>query len=326
MHMLTDIILALSKASRVAITTHIRPDGDAIGSSLALKHILEGVNKKVFLTGITSTPKRLDFLVHPDAITDTKTLKPSDVDLLVALDTGDTERLEPAIKAWLPETKSINIDHHPSNTGFATLNYVVPSASSVGELIVDVATGAGWPITPEAAEALWVAIVTDTGRFAYSNTSPATLRTAATLVALGVQTDSINHRLYETATPAQVRLQGKAAASLNLDTNGEIAVISLSQADFAECNATGEDTEEIIAIARRVEGVNIAVFLYELPGTDPLQTKISLRTNPPFDAARFCSLLGGGGHARAAGCSLALPLNDARQQILQNIRQHWFQA
>jgi len=324
MNTINDAIDAIRAAERIAITTHIRPDGDAIGSTLGLRRILSAASKAAAIVAMDPVPHRYAFLMHDDTIIPAGRTTPEAYDLLVVLDTGAPDRVPAAIRDWMPHIRTLNIDHHPTNTGFADINHVNPTASSVGEIICELANRAGYAIAAEAAEALWVALITDTGRFSYSNTRPATLQAAAALLQAGVPTDRINHQIYNTATTAQIRLQGRAIEHLELHEDGRLALISLSREDFADFGCTGEDAEEIVDIARRVIGAAVAVFLYELHGEKPRETKASFRTNEPYDAARLCQTLGGGGHARAAGCTLPVPLAQAREQILAVIHNAWF--
>jgi len=324
MNSITDIIQAIRAASRIAITTHIRPDGDAVGSVLGLRRILSAAGKNASIVAMDPVSRRYAFLMGEDKILPAADTTPDAFDLLIILDTGALDRTTASVEAWMPRIRSINIDHHPTNTEFANLNYVVPTASSVGEIIADLAVAAGYAIPPEAAEALWVALITDTGRFSFSNTTRSAMQAAAALLETGIRTDRLNHLIYETATAAQIRLQGRAIEHLELHRDGRIALVSLSREDFAEFGCTGEDADEIVAIPRRVIGADIALFLYELPGDGPRESKVGFRTVAPFDAAELCRRLGGGGHARAAGCSLPLPLADAKATILDRIDKTWF--
>lgn len=323
---LRDAIAAIKAADRIAITTHIRPDGDAIGSTLGLRRILSAAGKAAAIVAMDAVPARYAFLMREDVIIAADATAPESYDLLIVLDTGALDRAPADVQDWIPRVRTLNIDHHPTNTGFADINHVDPIASSVGEMICELARCGGFAINADAAEALWVALITDTGRFAYSNTRPATLQTAAALLQAGVRTDRIDDRIYNTATAAQIRLQGRAIAHLELHENGHCALVSLAREDFAELGCTGEDADEIVNIPRRVSGTEVAVFLYELKGDEPRETKASLRTSEPFDAACLCRTLGGGGHARAAGCTLPMPLARAREHILAVIHNTWFRA
>ncbi len=326
MDTLSDAIAAIQAADRIAITTHIRPDGDAIGSTLGLRRILSAAGKAAAIVAMDTVPARYAFLMREDIIIPADAIAPDTYDLLIVLDTGAVDRAPSAMQDWIPHVRTLNIDHHPTNTRFGHINHVNPVASSVGEMICELARTVDFPIGSDAAEALWVALITDTGRFAYSNTRPATLQAAAALLEVGVRTDRIDDLIYNSATVTQLRLQGRAIAHLELHENGRFALVSLAREDFTELGCTGEDADEIVNIPRRVSGTDVAVFLYELIGDNPRETKASFRTNEPFDAANLCRQLGGGGHARAAGCTLTMPLAQAREHILALIHNAWFAA
>jgi bifunctional oligoribonuclease and PAP phosphatase NrnA len=272
------------------------------------------------LVGLDPIPRRYRFLIEHDTIVNAAAIAPHHFDLLVVLDTGAIDRMPAAMQAWVPQLTTLNIDHHPTNTQFADDNWVDPAASSVGEMLAVMAGEAGWRISEPAAQALWVAIVTDTGRFSFSNTRAPVMRTAARLLETGIAPERLNHRVYEESALAQIRLQGRAIDRLEVHAEGRIAMVSLAREDFAAVDATGEDADEIVEIPRRVQGALIALFLYELPGEEPRATKVSLRTVAPFDAGAFCRDMGGGGHARAAGCTLPLPLTQARTHILDLLK------
>ncbi len=326
MHTINDAVRLLQAAKHIAITAHIRPDGDALGAVFGLRRILSQAGKHAAVVALDPVPERYQFMVRDDILLPVNATAPGDWELLVVLDTGAIDRANAALRDWLPQVTCLNIDHHPTNTGFGSVNYVNPAASSTGEMVCDIARTAGYTIPATAAEALWIAIITDTGRFAFSNTTPAALQAAAVLVQTGgVATSMINDQIFNSTTAAQLRLHGRAINSLELLHAGRLAAVSLSREDIADCGCRSEDTEDIITIPRRVTGVEVALFMYELPG-EARNTKISLRSSVPHDAAAFCQTLGGGGHARAAGCTLEMPLADARRSILETIGKAWFPA
>jgi len=189
-------------------------------------------------------------------------------------------------------------------------------------LVYRLAQAAGLPLTPTVAEALWVAIVTDTGRFAYDNTTPAALRAATELLSMGVRTSLIDYEIYQAASRRQLRIEARAMQTLATVEQGRVAWVQLLRRDFADLNCAITDAEDLVNIPRRLRGVDVALFFCELP--DTTLTKVSLRTAPPFDAADLCRSLGGGGHARAAGCSFDLPLDDARTTVLDALHSRWF--
>jgi phosphoesterase RecJ-like protein len=319
---LADIADALHKAQRIAITAHVRPDGDAVGSCLGLNRILRDVGKDAHVIDLGPIPDRYRFLIQEGECTTCDAFDFADVDAIVVLDSGAVDRAPEFVQKHQGDIPLINIDHHLSNSLFGSLNFVDTGACSVGEIICDLASAGEFEIGIDAAEALWVAIVTDTGRFSYSNTTPKAMRSAADLLRTGIETSEINHAIYNAMPLRQLQLQGRALQHLTTHENGEVALVTLSREDYRELGCTPADAEDVVNLPRSLAGVKVAVFIYELLDSD--ETKISLRTSDPYDAAAFCRELGGGGHARAAGCSLTAPLKETCGKILEQMHDLWF--
>ena len=322
MNSASDIAAALDAAQTIIVTAHVRPDGDAVGSALGLHRMLLAAGKNSTVVDLGPIPARYNFIVGEGECKDSDSVDIQNADTIVVLDAGAIDRTPPFVAEWQKSVPIINIDHHKSNTNFGHLNLINETASSVGEMLCDLATTAGLTVTPDAAEALWVAIVTDTGRFSYSNTTPETMRAAALLLETGVETADINHQIYNAMPLRQLHLQGRALSHLSTHEEGRVALVTLARDDYIELGCTAADAEDIVNLPRSLEGVGVAVFLYEL--LDEPGTKVSLRPTEPFDAAEFCRMLGGGGHARAAGCSVELALEATTSQILDRIHSHWF--
>lgn len=316
----------LQTSRQTAITAHVRPDGDAIGSAVGLFHILREQGFNVQIAGLEPIPERYRFLTEGILITPGKLLHPDPYDLLIILDTGSVDRAHEFTSQWQGSVTTINIDHHPTNTCFAEHNLVLPEASATAEIITQLASEAGWSISRPAAAALWVGITTDTGRFAYSCTTATTLQSAATLIATGIDTQDIDQRVFQRLSPGALRLQACAIHKMELLQNDRLAVIPLPKTDFKACGAASEDAEDLINLPRRLDSVDVAVLLTEMGNHAPEapRTKISMRTRPPFDAGAFCQSLGGGGHARAAGCELPQSLHEAKDIIIPLIQERWF--
>jgi len=318
-----EIISELRNAANIVITAHIRPDGDAVGAALGLRRILADAGKTAIIVDLSPIPERYHFLPQPQECLTADSIHFTDVDLIVVLDSGSLDRSPAFIQRHNAKITVINIDHHISNTHFGKLNFVDPNASSVGEIICRLAQTAAMKISRPAAEALWVSIITDTGRFSYSNTTPATMQAAAVLLQTGISPAHINHTVYNSRPLKQVKLQGRAIENLSLHENGRLALTKLSADDFTALECTPADTEEIVNIARDIKGVAVAVFIYDIPEKN--ETKISLRTDEPYDAAELCRSLGGGGHARAAGCALPGNVTENSDKILNLLHNQWFQ-
>lgn len=321
-----DIIDVLAVATRVVIATHEKPDGDALGSSLGLCRILRDAGVNACLLPPGTVPSRFQWMLEDGDVIGDPVAEGAASDVLVVLDCGAVDRIPPCVQDWAAaRSMVINIDHHASNTKFGEINWVDTEYCSVGEMIHDLAGDAEWDMPYGAAEALWVAIVTDTGRFAYQNTSSSALRAASNLLMHPIPTAEIDHRVYNSVSAAQLRLQSRALDTLSVGQGGKVATIALSLDDFAAIDCGPEDAEDFVNLPRSIDGVDVAAFLYELvkDGGEPV-TKLSLRSSAPYDAAELCRSLGGGGHARAAGCTIPERLDAAMARFLTAVQKAWF--
>lgn len=312
------LLAALASARRVVIVSHEKPDGDAFGSALALAGFLRAAGRPAVAVGLEPVGDAYRFLRGLRDALSAEAYRPAEGDLVAICDCGAPDRIPGPLREAAARLPSVCIDHHKTNTGFKGLAYLDPAASSTAELIWRLACAAGWPMEPPTAEALWVGLVTDTGRFAYDCTSPATLECAADVLRRGsVDSAGINEELFGNISVARLQLQQRALASFERAAEGRIAVISLAAEDYAACAADARDSENFVDIARSIRGVDLAAFLYA--GAEGRESRLSLRTRAPFDAAGFCRALGGGGHARAAGATLPLPIPEARREVLRRL-------
>ncbi len=303
MNTIHEAIDALRAAERIAIATHVGPDGDASGSSLAMCLMLRKLGKDV-----RAYLRKAD-LGAPAVMEGTALfLDPAEADFsadtLLCLDCAARSRIAvPAFRDGLQRFKVVNVDHHESNDGFGDVNFVVPDASSTGELVWQMALAAGWEIDRPAAEALWVAVVTDTGRFSYSCTRPSTLECGADLLRRGVRQDFLNDELFSKTDLRVMRLRTLAYESLETWFNGKVAVIALDADAYLSTGCKKADSEDFVDIPRAVRGAEMAVFIYRsLP--DERLSHISVRARKPFSAAALAKTFGGGGHDLAAGATL----------------------
>ncbi len=309
---LQTVAARIEAAGSVVITAHVNPDGDASGSALALALMLRPRGKKVRL----AIP--MDDLGAPGVLEPFAQFRDdgpvAEPDLLVCLDCATVPRLAlPELRGKAGVWPTVNIDHHETNTRYGHLNYVIGGASSTGELIYDLAQAAGWDIGGDVSEALWTAIVTDTGRFSYASTSPSTLRCAADLLSRGVRVAWLNDELFSVFDRGELEIRRRALASLETWFGGKVSVIALDEDDYRETGCSKSSTETFANIPRSVRGTEIAVFLYRLPG-DP-KTHASIRARAPFSALPLAARFGGGGHDLAAGATLDLPLGETKEAI-----------
>ena len=308
----TEAAELLRRQDNILILTHRRPDGDTIGCAVGLCAALRELGKTACLlpnadTTALFTPY-LEGYLAPEGFAP---------DFVVSVDIASRGLFPDNAKCWLEKGVDLAIDHHGSNEGFGKENCVDPGRAACGELIYDIIRQWG-PVSPAAALPLYLAVSTDTGCFVYSNTTPDTHRVAAALMDTGIDYRRVNKRHFRTKSFKRLRLESMITQDMELFDNGAIAVAAVSLDMMNALDAREEDAEDIAAFAGQVEGVETAVTIRELR---PGECKLSVRTSAGLNASAVCALLGGGGHAAAAGCSVAGSVADAKAAILAAIRQ-----
>ena len=300
---LEQVAAALRTNERFVVTTHENPDGDALGSLLALTLSLRALGKEagMYLAGAVPLPNEYRFMPLDELARGA----PPDVrdGVLVAVDCANESRLGRDADDVLTAARLVvNIDHHHDNTRFGDVNLIVANASSTGEILRDVFRELGVALTPEVAEALYIAIVTDTGRFQYSNTSPKSLRLAAELVEAGADVHRIFQGVYENVAFAKLKLLARALDRARVLEGGRVIVSHLERADFHEAAAAEPFSEGIIDYLRAVEGAQLAVLIRQPPSGSGPSRRVSLRTtDEKLDVSAIARKSGGGGHRQAAG-------------------------
>ncbi len=302
------IVRALRDARRVAITSHLRPDGDSLCTGLALAMMIEASGRSAAIVNRDPTP--LPFSVHPDAgRIRVGQIDPAEFDLVVLLECADVSR---SGQERLGRLFKVNIDHHASNSPFADINWIDPSAAAVGEMVFALgeAWGAGW--TPAMAEHLYCAIVSDTGCFQFSNTSARALEVCSRLAALGARPIRVSEMLYGNNPPEKVKLLGIVLSRLTMTAGGRIAVISMFRRDLEALGLRELDTEDITTQARSIKGVQMVLFFKEM---EPDTFRVSCRSRGAADSARVAERFGGGGHVHASGFTVHGPFERLVREI-----------
>ena len=312
------VVEALRAGDRFVVTSHDNPDGDALGSLLAMHLALVSLGKDsvMVLGGEQPLPGEFGFLrleeqgllrAAPDDVSDR---------VLVAVDCAQESRIvEPTLLR--SSTTTLNIDHHHDNTRFGDVDLVVEDASSTAEVLADVFDGLGVTRTPEIAEALYTAVVTDTGRFQYSNTSPKALRLAADLVEDGADVGKVFVEVYESTPFPKLRLLARALEHATELAGGRVVVSELRREDFEAAGADEPYSEGVIDHLRAVDGAELVALVRELPEGAPARRKGSLRSHPDgVDVSVIARSFGGGGHRRAAGFSTDLTMDEITQHIV----------
>ena len=296
---------AIRQHEQFLVTTHENPDGDALGSLLAMKLALEQLGKdaRIYLVGEAPLPVEYAFM----ELDDLQRRVPPDAGerVLVTVDCANESRLGPDPEVLADAPLVLNIDHHHDNTRFADINLVVPDASSTAEVLRDLFRELGVELVPAIAEALYIGLVTDTGRFQYTNTTPRALRLAAELVEAGVDVHRVFQGVYESVQFAKLKLLARALERARIYEGGRIVVSFLLRDDFAQVGAAKPYSEGIIDHLRAVEGADMAALIREPPSrrNGPAR-RISLRASADeLDVSAIARRAGGGGHRQAAGFS-----------------------
>ncbi|HTW61925.1 MAG TPA: bifunctional oligoribonuclease/PAP phosphatase NrnA [Terracidiphilus sp.] len=308
---LHEVLRVLREGERFLVCSHARPDGDAVGSMLALGMVLGQMGKKADLVTADQVPVLYRRLPDAENIRSAAELRgPYDAAILLECDSMERAGIE-----GLEDLFLVNIDHHFSGRPYAQLNWIDCDAASVGELVYRVAMAAGVTLTPQMAACLYTTILTDTGSFSYGALSVRTFALAQELVLAGADPIALAQDVYYSVPASKVVLLG--AALQTLEREGRLAWLWITLEDMARAAALEEDCEGIVNFALSIAGVEAAVFLRELPDR---QVRLSLRSKSKVNVAEIAEGLGGGGHENAAGCTLAGPLDRARDEILARLR------
>jgi phosphoesterase RecJ-like protein len=313
--MATDLAPALEllgAARRVMVTCHLAPDGDAVGSMSALAALLGAAGRTVTLYNPDPAPRALRFLPH---IARLGPRPAGPHDLTIVVDCGDRKLLGPRFPGPEVTGPLLVLDHHATSRPFGDVYFCDPAAASIGVLCARLADRLGWPIDTDAAQGIYVSLVSDTGWFRYANTNAEAFALAARLVEAGaVDPWAVAQRLGEEIPLARYRLLAAALAAIELEHGGRVALLTVTEAMVRAAGAKWEHTEGLVGYARAIEGVEVGCLL--APGREG-GTRVSLRAKGKIDAGAVCAQFGGGGHPGAAGCTLPVAPDAARVLILE---------
>ncbi len=310
----------LAKAKRVLVSGHLSPDGDSLGSMIAMARMLRAAGYDAYATADVHALGKPGFLEGVADIIPVRRLKRRKFDLFVYVDCAAPNRLPPEVRPFAEKLPTLTIDHHATSVPAGAASIIDPSASSAGEIVWRFAKWMNWPLDRATAEALWVAIITDSGRFAYDSTSTGTMRAACDLLKYGVRTAWINDTLYCSFKTKSMELKRRAWRSLHIWKNRKVAEVTLTRDDFREVRGTKADAEDVIEIPRQAARNEIALFFYQIPDRTH-ETRVSIRTREPHDATLLAARFGGGGHLRAAGCTVKGGMAIAKRQVRKAVKE-----
>ncbi|MDO9509044.1 MAG: bifunctional oligoribonuclease/PAP phosphatase NrnA [Thermovirgaceae bacterium] len=323
-----EILAILERSSTWVILAHERPDGDTLGCGSALFQRGMTLGKRCFWGGADPIPQSHSFLPFSASYSCWHSFPADEMELdenwaIVVLDTSNPQRsIEGLVVPGAPFS-IINIDHHGDNSMFGNINWVDEIASSVGEMIFDLFARADWNLTPGEAEALFVAISTDTGFFRFTCTTARTLKTASALISSGADTSLIYGKIFENRTLGGLHLWGAGLSRARLFSSGRICMTFLRNDDFSTTKASKDESENLVNTLLSVSGVFVALLLQEENG----YCRASIRTRSPANAREIAEIWGGGGHKRAAGCKIKGTLSDAERDFVCKagvIDEAWF--
>jgi len=313
---LAEIGGVLRAHQRFAILSHVRPDGDALGSQLGLALSLSKLGKTVMVRNEDGLLEKYSFLPGGEFL-QTPLGEPQDFDVAIALDTATQARLGTATELVRSAKIWINIDHHPSNPGYGDLVYIDSTAPATGQILFELIQSQGLPMDAAIAENLFVAISTDTGSFQYPNTTARTFEIGAELLRCGVDVGRVSQLLYESYPRRRTELLRELLGTMRFEANGQIACFSLSLKVAAELGVKPEDNEGLIDHLRAIQGVIVAIFFEELIEG---KVRVSMRSkNERVDVSAICQKFGGGGHKLAAGARVRGTLAEVEEKILKAI-------
>jgi phosphoesterase RecJ-like protein len=306
----------LASGKRFLLTGHRNPDGDALGSALALALALEAAGKEarvVMRDGWSSSYAKMPGISRVAVLDALPPDWPAGWDGLLVMECPEAAR-----SGWESQSSGrvVNIDHHPGNTRYGALNLVDLPAAAVGEIVADLLDLLRWPLTADIATNLWVSLVSDTGSFRYGNTTPKALALGARLVAAGARPDIVNEFLFEATLLASLRLEALVLGTLEVHDGGRVATVELPRRFFTESGAKESDTENLVNRARGIEGVAAAALLRE---GESGEIRCSLRSKGVVDIRRVAARHGGGGHRNAAGCRVAGTLAAVKAALVPEI-------
>ncbi len=316
-----DFFELIKAKKRFIVSCHVHPDGDAIGSTLAIGALLAGMDKQVEMVCTEGVPNVYQFLEGSRSIKRNISLDYLP-EVLICVDCAEKDRLALPAGGWnINDLKVVNIDHHITNNGFGDLNLVDPNAAATGEVIYRILTAGSVKLNRGIATAIYTAIATDTGFFRYANTSSFTLELASLMVKnYQVELSKVAEQVHEQKSYNSIRLLGEVLQTLQVDLGGKVAWGILDQRMLSRFPVENEETESYVNYARSIDGVEVGILFKELR---PNEVKLSWRSTSAVDVSKLAAYFGGGGHARAAGCNINGPIDQVVAQVLSYLADYY---
>jgi phosphoesterase RecJ-like protein len=300
---------------RFLVISHMRPDGDAYGSTLGLALALRGLGKDVVTVNADGLAPLFHFLPGSETLVATPEKAPEADRIVIAVDCADYKRLGAVFEAW-QRVPDVNIDHHVSNPGYAALNIVEPALPATAEVLFEIIDALGWPLTAKVAANLYVGLMTDTGSFRYRQTTARSFAVATRLVEAGADPVTLAQGCYQSYRPARLLLLREVLNSLHFSPDGRVGWFHITPETYARSGATPDETDGLLEYLQAVEAIEAAFVLEEMPGG---LTRASLRSRGTVDVNKVCAEFGGGGHRLAAGLRTKLTIPELEPRLLELI-------
>jgi len=309
---LTEIVEAIRARQRFVISSHTRPDGDSIGSSLAMAFALRAMGKEADV--VHSDPAPGPLMQFP-GVRDIQVMPQvgNHYDAAIVMECGDLGRTG---VAGLDRFFLINIDHHPGNVGYGRLNWFNPDAAACGEMVFDLVKALGAPLTPEVAIHVYLAILTDTGSFHYANISPRTFEICKEALEAGVDPVAVARNVYDSNNMGRLKLFGAVLSAMQIDPSGRVAIVYLDHEMARAAGGTYEDTEGLINLPLTVKEILAIVFFKQIEGDE---YRVSMRSKGTIDIGGIAKEFGGGGHRNAAGCTVTGAIDALKKMFIEKI-------
>ncbi|MGE5702436.1 MAG: DHH family phosphoesterase [Clostridia bacterium] len=303
----------MREADRYLIISHVNPDGDTTSSALACALMLEQLGKTYVIVNEGETPAKFGYLPRFSQIRNLANDEVAEAfEHIIAVDAADSSRMGNVRHLFAENAQLLNIDHHPTNDRFGTVNVIRTDAAATAEMMYELAEANGIACDEELATCIYTGLLTDTGGFRYSNTSPNVLKIASQLLQYGLKPGELAERCLEETTLEHILLLRRALQTLTITHRKQVAALCASQADLLATGATSEDAGGFVNYCRNIEGIEIGLFFFETPASS---VKVSFRSRSRVDVAQIAKGLGGGGHARAAGCTIQGTVEEAKRIV-----------
>lgn len=312
---INEVIGKILSNNNIAITFHTSPDGDSIGSSLALLQALRTLNKNCYILCNDELPETFSFLPYSSEICLNKTIR-SHTDCVIVLDCGNVERIAGSVSVSNKDYLLINIDHHISNDFYGDMNYVDAKASSMGEIVYHIIKSMDVNITKEMAACLYTSLITDTGSFKYSNTTSVTHEVAGHLIDCGIDFNNIHRIIFENKKFNRIKLYGEVINEMYLTLDNKFCIMKLTKKMLDRLNLSEDDTSDLINLGIQIDSVEVAALFKEKDNF----VKVSLRSKSKVDVRKVAESFNGGGHVRAAGLKLEMGIDDAIKSVTNSVR------